>query len=278
MDLALRPRTDDRRLKRPPSLAFRLLTASARVRPNFIIIGAMKSGTSSLFSYLCRHPSVAPPLRKETHFFNLAMPAGRSLAWYKAHFPLRAEMRGRRLVGEATPEYLFNSKVPGRIADLRPIKLIAILRDPVERAISHYHHEVRMGREYLSIEDAMRLEDERLEMATRPGREDLETYNHASYKKRGLYLEQLERYWRVFPREDVLVVGTRDLHERPAKVVDETLRFLGVADTGADYDFARKNAAPTKGVVPERVREALAASFEEPNRLLFRSLGCQALW
>ena len=125
-----------------------------RPLPDFLVIGAQKSGTTSFFHYIAQHPKIFDHKAKELHFFDLHY--GRGAAWYRSQFPLLASVKKDSLVGEATPYYLCHPHAPKRIHGLVPdVKLIVLLRDPVDRAISHYFHEVKKGRETLSIDEAM---------------------------------------------------------------------------------------------------------------------------
>lgn len=134
MKYPLNPRTDDQRLKRRRKFWLNRLTARRRALPDFLLVGEMKSGTSSLFHYLQMHPLVAPPVRKEVHFFTIGYSKG--AGWYRAHFPLKSNIPAGGITGEGCPGYFFAPGVEHRIHDLLPnARLIVLLRDPVERAI-----------------------------------------------------------------------------------------------------------------------------------------------
>ena len=120
-------------------------------KPNFLIIGAQRCGTTSLYNYLIQHPQIVPSSKKEVHFFDLNFHLGQS--WYEKHFP---EVSDNILTGEASPYYIFHPLCPKRIFDYDPsVKLIVILRNPIDRAYSHYRHIVRLGHEPLKFEDAL---------------------------------------------------------------------------------------------------------------------------
>src|SRR5437016_5579333 len=174
--------------------------------PHFIIIGAQRCGTTSLFEYLARHPSFSLPSQKELHFFDYQYHNGAD--WYRKQFPL---LLGGVITGEASPYYLLHPHVPRRIRDWNPdVKLIVLLRNPVDRAYSHYYHEVRLEAEPLDFEAALDVEAERMEGQVERMRADpyYYSYNHQhfSYVSRGIYIHQLESWMTsVFSREQVLI-------------------------------------------------------------------------
>src|SRR4051812_20031887 len=136
------------RLKKPlrrVQADYRHLSAPLRGLPSVLIIGAQKSGTTSLSSYLVEHPDMLPSLRKEVHYFSFNYERG--VNWYRAHFPYTHHLRRGALTLDATPYYLVHPLVAQRAAQLLPhAKLVVLLRNPVDRALSHYQHEVRGGR------------------------------------------------------------------------------------------------------------------------------------
>lgn len=275
------PRSDDRRLVRGPSFWPRWATADFRRLPDFWIIGAMKAGTSSLFHYICQHPDIRAPFRKETHYLGYGQAHGRSERWYRAHFPLRTRpgSGSSDLTGEATPGYMFRPEIAPLIKRMRPdAKLIVVLRDPVERAISQYFHEVRMGRERLPIEEAMLREDERLAHARACGAAGHETLLHASYKARSRYAEQLGEWLAHFPQDQILILWTRDLANAPEQTMERTFGFLGLSMPDRPLEFAVRNAAPRPAEVPEGVRAHLRRHFAPHDAQLGDMLGCALPW
>jgi hypothetical protein len=134
------------------------LTARWRELPDFLVIGAQKAGTTALYAYLRWHPSIAGPFWKEVSFFDRHWARGE--AWYRGQFPLRSS---GKVVGEASPSYVFHPLAPKRVFSLVPeVKLIVLLREPGDRAYSQYQHAVALGRETLSFEDALAAEDDRV--------------------------------------------------------------------------------------------------------------------
>jgi hypothetical protein len=269
-----------------------LATRRARVLPSFLIIGAQRGGTTSLFDALRRHPDVTGPtagedfvrLRKEVHFFDKRFEYG--IDWYRSFFPLEARRRLARrrgadlVAGESTPYYLFHPEVPARVAASLPdVKLVALLRNPVERAYSHYQHRKRAGREKLSFEEALAAEERRL-----AGGDDLILVNqryrrhhfHRAYFRRGLYAEQLERWLAYFPSDRLLVLRSEDFFERPAETYTEVLEFLGVRHwQGAQFRHRNKASyAP----IDRALRVELEECYAEPNARLAKLLGRDFGW
>lgn len=275
----MRPRTDDQRLRRGRGFPLRTATAHLRALPDFLIVGAMKSGTSSLFNYLSQHPLIVPPVRKETHYFSLGYRLGKGEDWYRAHFPLKIALNGGKITGEATPGYMFEPDVPARIAKALPAaRIIVVLRNPVERAISHYAHEVAMGREYLPFEDAIACEEDRLAAAMAAGEEGYETFIHASYKKRGLYFEQIHFLEQQFDRDQIMILGSGALFAKANDTMEELSDFLGLPGMPVPYDFTARNRSDEKPSVPQSAISALQQYFAEPNEKLFAHLGRELAW
>jgi hypothetical protein len=254
----------------------KLRTRVARALPDAMIIGAMKSGTSSLHYYLTQHPQVIAPLRKEVHYFDLNF--GRGEAWYRANFG-RAGQGGLNL--DSSPYYLFHPQVPQRAHALVPdARLIVLLRDPVRRAYSHYWHERDKGREPLSFEDAIAAEPDRIsrdhERLVRGEIERSEAHQYFSYLARGRYAEQLERWLRVYPREQLLVLRFEDLAQEPLPVLYGALRFTGLPPMDAAKLEPRntRKYPPLDAATAERLRD----DFAPHNAALEVLLGERMRW
>jgi hypothetical protein len=206
----------------------KLRLREGRALPDVLIIGAMKSGTSSLHHYLTQHTQVVAPLRKEVHYFDLNFARGE--AWYRANF---GRMGAGGLNLDSSPYYLLHPLVPQRAHALVPdARLIVLLRDPVRRAYSHYWHERDKGREPLSFEDAIAAEPERIEREhARLGSGEIErsaAHQYFSYLARGHYAEQLARWLELYPRDQLLVLRFEDLAREPLPVLNRTLDWLGL--------------------------------------------------
>ncbi len=231
-----------------------------RAPPDFVIIGTQRGGTSSLYWYLIQHPMIAPAARKEAHYFDLHYDRG--IDWYLREFP---EDRPRGvLTGEASPYYMFHPCAAERCArDLPEAKIVALLRNPVDRAYSHYHHEVRKGREELSFEDALEAEEERLagereKLLADPSYRS-EPWQRWSYQARGRYAEQLEVWREKFEVERMLIVESEKMFADPAGVCGRVLEFLGLPPASG-IAYRRRNEGSYEPMA-EETRRRLAASF-----------------
>lgn len=265
-----------RKVVRGAVWGFGRATARARPLPDFLVIGAQKAGTTALYAYLHWHPGIAGPSWKEVSFFDRHW--WRGVGWYRGQFPMRS--RGR-LVGEASPSYLFHPLAPERVRAVVPrAKLIVLLRNPVDRAYSQYQHEVALGREPLTFEDALAAEDGRTRGEAERIVADPRAFSSAwwdhTYVARGRYAEQLERWLAVFDREQLLVVRSEDLGERPAETYAAVLRFLGAAP----HELPEYPRVFDRGYEPMRpeTRALLAERFAEPNRRLDELLGRRFGW
>jgi len=240
-----------------------------------VIIGAQKAGTTSLWRYLIDHPRVVAPALKELHFFDIRY--ARGLRWYRAQFPLRSSVARRNLVTfEASPYYLAHPLVPGRMQETLPdVKLVALLRDPVARAWSHYRHNAARGAEPLPFVDALRAEDGRLE----PGRERLERgldpgrgYRTFGYVDRGRYDLHLERWFAAYPREQILLLDSDRFFDDTTTAYTSVLEFVGIDASPQPPAFDVHNTNPGDELDVE-ARAFLEAAFAEPNRVVAATTG-----
>jgi len=191
------------------------------LKPNFLIVGAQKAGTTSLYYYLKEHPEICMSRKKEVHFFSVEENFNKGNSWYEKQFKHCAE---KKAVGEASPLYLYLPYVPQRIYDYNPnMKLIFVLRNPVERAWSHYWHMRRMGRENRVFEQALQEEERRIQKNFSCGR-------RYSYKDRGKYIEQINRFLKYFPREQMFFIISKELKNEPEKVLKDLYHFLGIEE------------------------------------------------
>jgi len=215
------------------------VTAGSRL-PNFLVIGAMKAGTTSLYHYLRSHPQVFMPDVKEVMFFDPRHNWHRGIAWYEEQIHAAAD--DKIALGEASTSYTKFPVVPGvpaRIASVLPdVRLIYVLRHPIERMQSHYLYALSRGKERRPIEQAF-LED-------------------PSYLNISRYGLQLERYAPYFPLEHFLLIDSRDLGERRVETLGRVFRFLGVDDTWippmVDREFFRSADRRMKPAIAQKLR------------------------
>ena len=261
----------------------RRLTGRWRVLPDFIILGAQKAGTTTIYDNLVKHPAVHPCDIKEVHFFDTNFRKGED--WYRGHFATAPEKRravenGQAwLTGEGSPYYLFHPLAPERVKLISPAsRLIVILRDPVSRAYSHYQHEVRKGREPLTFEEAIRDEDSRLSGESEriiAGAGSF-AHQHYSYKARGCYARQLEAWFRQFPREQFHIMESGQLNRDFPGSFRQLHQFLGIEP--ADLPQPKRSNVGSYDEMNDATRQQLAGFFAPHNERLFALLGQQFNW
>ena len=263
------------------------ITAACRVLPDLLIVGGQRCGTTSMYQALVQQPTVFRPVwRQGVHYFDVDYAHG--LSWYRAHFPLRAQLRRaerrygtRALAFESSPYYLFHPLAAARIAqDLPGVRLLVLVRDPVERAYSAHAHEYARGFETLDFTDALAAEAARLEgederLQSEPGYESA-AHRHQAYRARGEYAAQLERVAGLVGRDRVKVVDSHRFFTDPEPVYSEVLDWLGVSSR-AHVHFERHNARPRPDL-PAHLREELETHFEPHDRALEAWLGHRPSW
>ncbi|MGI8907524.1 MAG: sulfotransferase domain-containing protein [Candidatus Sumerlaeaceae bacterium] len=246
----------------------RRLTGPLRVLPDFLILGAQKAGTTTIYDNLVKHPLVLPADIKEVHFFDNAW--AHRVNWYRAHFPTRTAMSAHEgsITGEGSPYYLFHPLVPARVKQVVPgAKFIMVLRNPVDRAYSHYQHEARKGREPLTFPDAIAQEAKRIagevdRLAADPNYRST-ALQHFSYIERGKYAEQLRRWFNVFPREQFLILTSDELNRQFQDTMQKLYAFLGLPDHAIETP-KRSNVGSYSKMEPE-TREQLLELFRPHN-------------
>ena len=253
--------------------------------PNFMIIGAARAGTTSLFKYLKVHPEIFMPEIKQIKFFSLENkersifkgptielnPYARSLEEYEIFFE---EVSGEKMIGEASPIYLYSKIAPVKIKETIPeIKLIVILRDPIERAYSQYNFLRKENFEHIdTFEEAIEIEKKRIE-------NDWDPVFH--YKNKGFYYTQLKRYLDVFDTANIKICIFEDLENSPLQLIKGLFRFLDVDESFAPdishrYNMSTKNKDPAKqciiaGKSDTMVSEPMAMETREGLRQLFKA-------
>ena len=279
--------TAARRAAHSLSVSTGRLTHRARMLPGFLIVGAQRCGTTSMYRTLSQHPAILKAvLHKGVHYFDTGYDHG--LAWYQGHFPLRAHAAlARRATGEvpltfeSSPYYMFHPLAAERISrDLPGVKLLVLVRDPVERAYSAHAHELARGFETEPFERALELEDQRLagEAERIISQPEYLSYSHQhhAYLTRGIYSDQLERLDQLVGRDRVHVVDSGRFFTDPEPVYDGVLEFLGLRRHGYPV-FERHNARP-RSPMPETLRATLNDRFLPSDERLTRWLGQPPSW
>jgi len=286
------PRTEIRQDGETPLFEkfYRGMTSPLRLLPDFLVIGTQRGGTTSLYNYLQALPCIEPSSTKEIHFFDRRFSKG--LTWYRGHFPTRVEkyyaqrLRRRPFVtGEASPAYLFHPHVPRRVAGALPhVKLIVLLRNPVDRAYSQYYHAVELGFETLPFEEAIKDEVERTseerEKILQDEHYDSYAYKHRSYLSRGIYVEQLQTWMSLFAREQFLILKSEEFYADPAGSVKQVLAFLNLSLEEPQLrkqDYKQYNNT-TYSRMDAALRKRLIEYFEPHNARLYDFLGINFGW
>lgn len=259
----------------------RLLRPRHGAKPSFVVLGVQRGGTTSLNHYMRAHPNIHFNTdENEIHFFDLNLNRGEK--WYLAHFPDESQLArwrardGAAVTGDSSPYYLFHPLVPERLKAFAPdAKLIVLLRDPVERAISHYHHSVRRGRETLPLAEALAAESERLKSeAERIQSNPLyrgRAHRSYSYFSRGLYREQIDRWLALFPRRQFLFLRSELLFGNPDQAFARVCEFLRVPVVSVQ-NYKVHNQGRYPDLDPKIVAD-LRARYHRPNERVVALLG-----
>ncbi len=268
---------------------FGRITSRYRIKPDYLIIGTKRGGTTSLARWLLEHPDVGSlwpsrETRKGTYYFDVNY--GKGQAWYLSHFPtqfahnLRERRAGHRItIGEATPYYLHHPHAAMRARRLLPdVKVIALVRNPMERAYSHWVERTRNGVETLSFADAIKAETDRLAGEEQKMLDDPSyvsfAHQHFSYVDQGRYARGLKRWLDAFPAEQVLVLRSEDMYADPGAAYNQVLDFLDLRDHVPD-SFAAWNMKPKEPIDEEimnELRRLLGDDIIDLEKLLDRPL------
>ena len=257
---------------------YRMLTFDNRALPDFMIIGTQKGGPTSLYRYLAKHPQLCPNyVVKELSFFDELYERGEN--WYRSNFPT---VRPNHLYFEGCTHYLFNPLVPERVKKHIPdVKVIALLRNPIDRTFSSYKHQVRAGREDLSFEDAIKAEPERLNgelerMLSEPGYFSY-NYNHFSYIERSKYDLQIQNWLKYFSIDNMLILSSEDFFSNPAQSIEQCFNFLKVKPIEINHKKKHNTGNYTDPINPE-TRERLQALFQLHNNNLYSIINKDLNW
>jgi tetratricopeptide (TPR) repeat protein len=243
-------------------------------KPDFFLIGGMRCGSTSLNLYLSQHPQVISPLKKEIHFFGENYSNG--IEWYLSHFPPLPNHQSL-ITGEASP-CLAEYGVWNRVFQWLPdIKLIAILRNPIERAFSHYNHSIRWHSQYHDFESSILedLQDEQIKSDSL----DAATVNQivrSDYLKLGLYVYSLKEWMNLFPRENFLILQSESFYANPVSTMSRVFEFLELPDRPlSNYEHTNKGEYTA---LDPSLRQALNKYFQPHNQKLEDLLGIKFNW
>lgn len=273
-------------------IRLRLATGRHGALPAFLIAGTQRGGTTFLYDLLLQHPAVYPALVKEVHYFDRHYANGE--AWYRANFSPHLAANGSepaQITGESTPCYLYHPHAPKRVAELVPdARIIILLRNPVQRAYSHYNLMREFGIETLSFEDALRAEPERIAEDARRLGEDENYFGRMrarySYVDRGKYIEQVPRWFDYFPASQILILQSEAMYADPPATARQVAEFLGLPDwdpprTGVASGLFKPRVTTSSqqhASIRQETRDWLARKFEPYNQALFAYLGREFDW
>jgi tetratricopeptide (TPR) repeat protein len=245
--------------------------------PSFIIIGPMKTATSALYEYINQHPLVLSCIEKEVHFFNDQNKFSQGKDWYTAHFPLIPE--GENFItGEASPGYIVNN-IQERVFKMFPkIKAIALIRNPIDRAFSHYQHNVKHGFERRTFQEAIFSELEVLKSVENPAEAAKKWHwgAHPGYVLIGCYFYFLKQWLDVFPQQQILILNNQQLLVNPEATMKEVFSFLELPDYTL-MEYPKHNSGSYKPL-DDNIKQKLADVFRPHNRKLEELLNQKLNW
>lgn len=255
-------------------------------KPTYLIIGAAKCGTSSLHEYFMQHPCVGRVLTKQLHFFDRYFDRG--IAWYKVCLPfvwnkfyVENILKKHYATGESTAHYLNHPLAPKRVAETLPnVKIIVMLRNPIDRAYSHYQMEFNGKNENLSFEDAIAEEPNRIKGEIEKLEKDESYFSkdfpHHAYIAGSKYAEQLKRWMKYFPREQFHFVKTEDFNKNPSRVYNDVLKFLELENF--ELPEYKKFKEGKYEIMNSETRKKLVSLFKPYNKELYSLIGIDFKW
>ena len=259
------------------------ITSPLRVLPDLIVIGVVRGGTTSLYHYLSQHPCIAKSAYDELGFFDSNFHLG--LNWYRSLFPTTFEKNrikskyGHFMTYDVTPFYIYNPHVAQRILDVLPhVKIISILRNPVDRAYSNYYLGVRSGDEKRTFENTIDSDLKLIQEHENDSKNDnyFEQIIGKSYLARGFYTEQLQLWMDKFPKEQLLVISSKDLASKTADTLAIVFDFLNLPNHNIK-DLSKRNEVKYPPMNPD-TRKMLVDYFRPHNEKLYSLLGRRFDW
>ena len=269
---------------------YRKMTSRLRQLPDFIIIGAGRAGTTALYSYLIQHPLIAAALTDnnesvaDLHFFEYII--SNNIQWYRSHFPILFSKSNKHknsfITGEYTSTYMYHPDVPKRIFNLLPkIKLIVILRNPIDKAYSTYQQQFRFGEYTTSFEDTINAEFRRIDLnkdfpELNSNNYDFENFVAQNIIRHGVYADYLETWLKIFDRKQILILNSDDLKKSTKETLRRVFNFLNVSN----YDI-KDTSQVNVGKYPtinKITRKKLIEFFKPHNQRLNKLLDTEFNW
>ena len=269
---------------------YRKMTSRLRQLPDFIIIGAGRAGTTALYSYLIQHPLIAAALTDnnesvaDLHFFEYII--SNNIQWYRSHFPILFSKSNKHknsfITGEYTSTYMYHPDVPKRIFNLLPkIKLIVILRNPIDKAYSTYQQQFRFGEYTTSFEDTINAEFRRIDLnkdfpELNSNNYDFENFVAQNIIRHGVYADYLETWLKIFDRKQILILNSDDLKKSTKETLRRVFNFLNVSN----YDI-KDTSQVNVGKYPtinKITRKKLIEFFKPHNQRLNKLLDTEFDW
>ena len=269
---------------------YRKMTSRLRQLPDFIIIGAGRAGTTALYSYLIQHPLIAAALTDnnesvaDLHFFEYMI--SNNIQWYRSHFPILFSKSNKHknsfITGEYTSTYMYHPDVPKRIFNLLPkIKLIVILRNPIDKAYSTYQQQFRFGEYTTSFEDTINAEFRRIDLnkdfpELNSNNYDFENFVAQNIIRHGVYADYLETWLKIFDRKQILILNSDDLKKSTRKTLHRVFNFLNVSN----YDIKDTSQVNVGKYPPinKITRKKLIEFFKPHNQRLNKLLDTEFDW
>jgi len=264
---------------------FYYLTSSVRVLPNFFVIGPGRTGTTSLYHYLDQHPCITKSAYDELGYFDDNFHLG--FNWYRSLFPTKftqqkIESKYKKfLTYDVTPGYIRRPWAARRISSYFPnTKLISVLRNPVDKTYSHYNMGVNGGNEKRSFEEVIKYDLKQLENFSDSYSKTSDDYFknviENSFVARGFYLEQLDIWFKLFPKKQILIIKSEDLANRTTEVVKDIFNFLMLPEY--KIKNVSKHSVSDYSKMNSSTRKTLVEFFKPYNKKLYEFLDRDFGW
>tara|TARA_Y100000590_G_scaffold466289_1_gene641137 strand:- start:3582 stop:4517 length:936 start_codon:yes stop_codon:yes gene_type:complete len=258
------------------------ILGSFHLLPDFLICGTPRSGSTSLYEGLLEHPNVYRAKTKEVSYFDVN--THRGINWYKYNFPSKLEKffkKNRMITGEATPFYLIHPHVPARIAKTIPnVKIILILRNPIDRAYSHYSSAVKNNNENLTFEESLQNENSRIanekEKLLADPNHNSANYYKWSYFEQGIYYNFIIEWMKYFPKENFYITSYEEFFKNPKENFNDLFNFLGISNFNFE-NYVRYNRIDYSSMKDE-TRENLKEFYKPYNEKLYKLIGKNFNW